>query len=75
MILRPRRLPGQPLTSHDIDNFCWRAALQGEAWARLGFDVNQRIRQHAPFWPGSRQDRVRLILATLEGAKRAGGRA
>jgi hypothetical protein len=70
--IRGPRPPGQPVPH--IDLLCEAAELQGEAWARLGFDVNQRIRQHARFWPGDRRDRVRLILAALDGARRAGGR-
>ena len=71
MMLRRKRLPGQSVPH--IDLLCRGAELQGGLWARHGYDVNERLRQHAPHWPGDRRDKVRLIAACLEGARRQGG--
>jgi hypothetical protein len=52
-----------------------RAERQGERWALAGLDVHRKVREHAPHWPGDRAQRIRLILAALDGARRAGGRS
>jgi hypothetical protein len=66
--LRPDRQ-----VERSVDHLIRAAEMTGEMWARHGYDVNQRIRDHAPFWPGGRTGRLRLILAALKGAQRAGG--
>jgi hypothetical protein len=50
-----------------------RAEFQARAWARAGLDVQRKLREHAPHWPGDRALKVRLIMAALDGARRAGG--
>lgn len=56
-----------------VDDLLRAAEITGASWARAGLDVHARIRERARFWPGGRTGRLKLILAALDGARRAGG--
>ncbi len=58
-------------TATESPNYERLARMMGAAWQRGGFDVLEKLRLSAPYWPGSKAYRLRLASLCLAAASEA----